>query len=58
MSESKLDIQPEGYKGKDICFTMSELNHSYRKHLGSSLAVSAMFFTVVYYYQQIPFVYF
>ena len=40
MSESKLEIQPEGYKGKDICLSMSELNQSYRKHLGSSLAVS------------------
>jgi hypothetical protein len=40
MSESKLELLPEGYKGKDICLSMSELNQNYRKHLGSSLAVS------------------
>jgi hypothetical protein len=46
MSESKLELMPEGYKGKDICLSMSELNQNYRKHLGSSLAVSCCQFFV------------
>lgn len=42
MSESAMEVIPEGYKSKDVCLSMSELNLSYRKHLGTSLAKHAV----------------
>lgn len=42
MKDSQLTTVPEGYRGGDICMCISDLTQNYRRHLGSSLAVSLL----------------